>query len=102
MSLSLFNLDVLTNYLDYLNKISALKRQRIHMCCLVMFDFDSHALIQINPSVGGVLTMICFKGINVFHRWPYAPPSRSNWTQGVQLLPEGVCTRFSKESYSHL
>ena len=28
----------------------------------------------------------------VFHRGPYRPPSRSNWTHGVQLLLEGVCT----------
>ena len=29
-----------------------------------------------------------FLVINVFHRGPYEPPSRNNWTQGVQFLLE--------------
>ena len=32
------------------------------------------------------------KNINLFHRWLYGPPSRSNWSRGIQLLLEGgVC-----------
>ena len=35
-----------------------------------------------------------------FYKGPYDPPSRSNWTQGVQLLLErGVCTSNFKENY---
>ena len=43
----------------------------------------------------GVLKTFLF--IIVFHRGRYEPPSRSNWTQGVQLLLEGVHTSISKE-----
>ena len=31
---------------------------------------------------------VMFLVINIFHRGSYKPPSRSNWTQGVQLLFE--------------
>ena len=40
--------------------------------------------------------------INVSHRGSCGPPSRSNWTQGVQLPPEGVRTSFSKEPYNNM
>ena len=38
-----------------------------------------------------VFLFVCFfcLVINIFHRGPYRPPSRSNLTQGVQLLLEG-------------
>ena len=39
-----------------------------------------------------------FLVINVFHREPYGPPSRSNW----DVLADGVRTRISKETYSNL
>ena len=42
---------------------------------------------------GGTLHFFCcclFQSSNVFHRGSYGPPSRSIWTQGVQLLLEGV------------
>ena len=45
-----------------------------------------HARIQKIPS--GVSTKNSFV-INVFDRGSYGPPSRSNWTPGVQLLLEG-------------
>ena len=38
---------------------------------------------------GGGPDNVFFFVKNVFHREPYGPPSRSNWTQGVQLLFEG-------------
>ena len=51
-------------------------------------------------SGGGVLTV--FLVINVFQRRPYEPPLRSDWTQGVQLLLEGVRNSISRETYSHV
>ena len=45
--------------------------------------------------------------INLLYRRPYGPLSRSNWIrvqsiQVVQLILEGACTSFSKETYRHL
>ena len=35
--------------------------------------------------------------VNVFLRGLYGPPSRSNWTQGVQLLEKGSVTEFLRK-----
>ena len=37
--------------------------------------------------------------INILYRGPYEPPLRSNWTQGVKLLLNGVCTSISIYTY---
>ena len=49
----------------------------------------------------GVLTT-SFKVINVVHSGLYWPPSRSNWTQGIQWLHKGDQYQKSKETYDHL
>ena len=49
---------------------------------------DPHvSLADPENSIRGILTF--FLVINIFHRGPYEPPFRSNWTQGVQLLLNG-------------
>ena len=49
----------------------------------------------------GILTTVVLV-INVFHRGPYEPPSRNNWTPWVQLPLEGVGTRIFKDICSRL
>ena len=73
------------------------KRKRAVQVCIAWPDLEN--------SARGVLSL--FKVINVFYSGPYKPPSRSNWTQSVQMLLKvggggGVRTSISKETYSHL
>ena len=51
--------------------------------------------------LGGAVLKTIF-GHHVYYRGSYGPPSRSNWTQGVQLLLEGGPYQFSNETYSNL
>ena len=51
---------------------------------------------------GGPENFFLFLVIIAFHKGPYGPPSRSNWTQKVQLLLKGFRTSISKETYCNL
>ena len=65
----------------------------------LMVLFCSHAPIQkisSGRSEWGCGPDNVFLVITVFHRGPYGPPSRSNWT-----FLEGVHTIVFKETYSH-
>ena len=56
---------------------------------LLFRHYISHKITFGAPSSGGVLCSACgafILVINVFHRGPYRPPSRNNWTQGVPMF----------------